>query len=79
MGSSNIDPLSLLLNLEANVVVRDCAFAASLRQEIEIALASSLAVTAESVGSGPRRLLRRGFIAWCARLYLRVAGVMGRY
>jgi len=79
VGSSNIDPLSLLLNLEANVVVRDRVFAASLRQEIEIALASSVAVTEESVGSGPRRLLRRGFIAWCARLYLRIAGAAGRY
>jgi len=79
VGSSNIDPLSLLLNLEANVVVRDTAFAASLRQEIEVALANSVAVTAESVGSGPRRFLRRGFIAWCARLYLRVAGAAGRY
>jgi cardiolipin synthase A/B len=79
VGSSNIDPLSLLLNLEANVVVRDRVFAASLRQEIEVALASSVAVTEESVGSGPQRLLRRGFIAWCARLYLRVAGAAGRY
>ena len=79
VGSSNIDPLSLLLNLEANVVVRDAAFATSLRNEIELALASSVPVTAESVGSGPRRLLRRGFIAWAARLYLRVAGAAGRY
>ena len=79
VGSSNIDPLSLLLNLEANVVVRDRAFATSLRQEIEAALASSVEVTEESVGSGPRRFLRRGFIAWCARLYLRVAGAAGRY
>ncbi len=79
VGSSNIDPLSLLLNHEANVVVRDRAFAASLRQEIEIALANSVEVTEDSVGSGPRRFLRRGFIAWCARLYLRVAGAAGRY
>jgi cardiolipin synthase len=79
VGSSNIDPLSLLLNLEANVVVRDRAFANSLRVEIESALASSVQVTAESVGSGPRQWLRRGFIAWCARLYLRLAGAAGRY
>jgi cardiolipin synthase len=79
VGSSNIDPLSLLLNLEANVVVRDRAFAASLRQEVEIALASSVAVTEASVGSGPRQFLRRGFIAWCARIYLRIAGAAGRY
>ena len=79
VGSSNIDPLSLLLNLEANVVVRDHGFATELRREIDAAIASAVAVTAESVGSGPRRLLRRGFIAWCARLYLRIAGVAGRY
>ncbi len=79
VGSSNIDPLSLLLNLEANVFVRDRAFAAQLRHEIEIALASAVAVTAHSVGSGTRRLLRRGFVAWCARTYLRLAGATGRY
>ena len=79
VGSSNIDPLSLLLNLEANVVVRDPVFAATLRGEIEAALAQSVAVTAESVGSAPRRLLRRGFVAWFARIYLRVAGAAGRY
>ncbi len=79
VGSSNIDPLSLLLNLEANVVVRDRAFAVGLREEIEAALASSVQVTHESVGSGTRQWLRRGFIAWCARLYLRLAGAAGRY
>ena len=79
VGSSNIDPLSLLLNLEGNVVVQDPAFAGALRREIDAAIAQSVPVTAESVGSGPRRMLRRGFIAWCARLYLRVAGVAGRY
>ena len=79
VGSSNIDPLSLLLNLEANVVVRDHGFAEELRREIDHAVEGSVPVTLESVGSGPRRALRRGFIAWCARLYLRVAGVAGRY
>ena len=79
VGSSNIAPLSLLLNLEANVVVRDQDFARELRREVDRAVAISVPVTMESVGSGPRRALRRGFIAWCARLYLRVAGVAGRY
>ncbi len=79
VGSSNIDPLSLLLNLEANVFVRDAAFAAQLRHEIEIALAGAEQVTERNVGGGARRLLRRGFVAWCARLYLRLAGVTGRY
>lgn len=35
VGSSNLDPTSLSLNLEANVVVRDVAFAAQLREQIE--------------------------------------------
>jgi cardiolipin synthase len=79
VGSSNIDPLSLLLNLEANVVVRDRDFATSLRQEIEVALAGAVEVTDASIGSGPHRMLRRGFVAWCARIYLRIAGAAGRY
>ena len=35
VGSSNLDPTSLSLNMEANVVVRDAAFAVQLRQQIE--------------------------------------------
>ncbi|MES2610342.1 MAG: cardiolipin synthase ClsB [Pseudomonadota bacterium] len=34
VGSSNLDPLSLLLAREANVVVEDAAFAAELRQRL---------------------------------------------
>jgi cardiolipin synthase A/B len=35
IGSSNLDPTSLGLNLEANVVMRDKAFAVALRERIE--------------------------------------------
>jgi cardiolipin synthase len=35
VGSSNLDPLSLFLNLEANLVVRDREFAAALRARLE--------------------------------------------
>ncbi|MFN3494049.1 MAG: cardiolipin synthase ClsB [Hydrogenophaga sp.] len=35
VGSSNLDPTSLSLNLEANVVVRDPAFARHLRERID--------------------------------------------
>ena len=35
VGSSNLDPLSLALNLEANVIVRDRAFAQELRTALE--------------------------------------------
>jgi len=35
VGSSNLDPLSLSLNLEANLVIRDAGFAAVLRGRLE--------------------------------------------
>jgi cardiolipin synthase len=38
VGSSNLDPLSLLLAREANVVVEDAAFAQELRAELEDAI-----------------------------------------
>lgn len=39
VGSSNLDPLSLLLAREANIVVRDAAFAGLLRDRLEQAMA----------------------------------------
>ncbi len=39
VGSSNIDPFSLLLSREANVVVTDAAFAQQLRASLEAAIA----------------------------------------
>lgn len=80
VGSSNIDPLSLLLNLEANLVVRDTTFTAMLAEQLQQAFAASRAI-------GPRDLrstgwiawLRRIVVAWCAHVYLRLAGVTGRY
>jgi cardiolipin synthase len=79
VGSSNIDPLSLLLNLEANVVVRDPRFSAALTAAIERALASSREVTAPPVPRGWLATLRRGFVAWAAHWVMRVAGLSGRY
>lgn len=38
VGSSNLDPLSLLLAREANIVVRDTGFAALLRDRLELAM-----------------------------------------
>jgi cardiolipin synthase len=79
VGSSNIDPLSLLLNLEANVVVRDKAFAASLAARFEAAIAVSAEVTGAPEHAGWRRWLHRGLVAWAANVYLRLAGITGRY
>jgi cardiolipin synthase len=79
VGSSNIDPLSLLLNLEANVVVRDLAFASAVAQAFEQAALVSREVTAPPVAPGWVAALRRGFVAWAANWYLRLAGISSRY
>jgi len=81
VGSSNIDPLSLLLNLEANVIALDDGFAAALTAEFEAALQDSAQVTLanHAGGSGLRAVLRRALVAWAAYVYLRVAGATGRY
>ena len=79
VGSSNIDPLSLLLNLEANVVVLDERFAADLGTQLEQAFAVSQQVIAAPVRPGPRGWLMRGLVAWLANVYLRAAGITGRY
>lgn len=50
VGSSNLDPLSLSLNLEANVVLRDPAFAARLRGRLEHLIANEC----EQVALAPR-------------------------
>jgi cardiolipin synthase len=41
VGSSNLDPLSLALNLEANVVVRDAAFGTHVRERLDELIAHS--------------------------------------
>ncbi|MCK6425036.1 MAG: cardiolipin synthase ClsB [Burkholderiaceae bacterium] len=81
VGSSNIDPLSLLLNLESNVIVQDDAFAARLNAEVALAIAQSRQVQPEEVRQqqGWPGLLRRALVAWAAHVYLRLAGVTGRY
>jgi cardiolipin synthase A/B len=79
VGSSNIDPLSLLLNLEANVVVRDAGFARALGARFEAAFAVSAEVTSAPARAGWRGWLQRAGVAWAANLYLRVAGITGRY
>ncbi len=79
VGSSNIDPLSLLLNLEANVVVRDAPFTQALALHFEAALAVSDEVVGPPAHGGWRRWWLRAAVAWMATVYLRVAGITGRY
>lgn len=79
VGSSNIDPLSLLLNLEANVVIRDTAFSADLAQRLQRSFAESREVLRPPDGTGWWAALRRAFVAWGAYWFLRIAGMSGRY
>ncbi|HEY9065251.1 MAG TPA: cardiolipin synthase ClsB [Burkholderiaceae bacterium] len=52
IGSSNLDPLSLALNLEANVVLRSATFAADLRGRLERLIAAGCIEVAPKPGRG---------------------------
>jgi cardiolipin synthase len=81
VGSSNLDPLSLVLNLEGNLIVRDRAFVRTLSAELARDFAESREVPQPDAPGGPGWLarLRRTFVAWLAKTYLRLAGATGRY
>ena len=81
VGSSNIDPFSLLLAREANIVVRDEGFAAGLRASLETA-----------IGGGAKELKREDWqrkpwlhrlASWMAynlvRVMIGIAGYGGRH
>jgi len=57
IGSSNLDPLSLALNLEANVVVRDASLNADLRQSLDRLIAEDCRPV--EMPKNSRRRLRR--------------------
>ena len=64
VGSSNIDPFSLLLAREANVFVRDTEFAGSLRREL--AKLESAGGRAVDRVSWEERSLATRVVNWCA-------------
>ncbi len=65
VGSSNLDPLSLALNLEANVIIRDRAFNQLLFDHFEQLMRDSCdEITAESVGALRGMGLVRSFLAY---------------
>lgn len=81
VGSSNMDPFSLLLAREANIAVYDQAFASELRHELETAIAQrSVRIVPEAHA---RRSRLRRVANWAAYQVLRlgvvIAGVTGRY
>ena len=76
VGSSNIDPFSLLLAREANVVVEDAAFAGELRASLDRAMREGARrVMPQQWKQQP---LHRRFLAWLSyglvRLLMGVAG-----
>jgi len=81
VGSSNIDPFSLLLAREANVVVDDEPFASRLRASLEIAMTQG---AEERHLESLRRLpLIRRLATWiayqCVRAAIGIAGYGGRH
>jgi cardiolipin synthase len=80
IGSSNIDPFSLLMAREANVIVRDAGFATELRASLERAIGNdSIEIRAEDLRK--RSLVTRSacWLAYTAvRLAMGIAGIRGK-
>ena len=70
VGSSNLDPLSLLLAREANIFIRDDAFAAELRSHLLDAVAQGRRVEPDAHTRWP--VLTRG-LNWVAYAMMRTA------
>lgn len=79
VGSSNIDALSLFLNQEANVVIKDAAFAHALRKHIEQGIADGTVIHQDDFKHiGRFRRFGYGVAFWIYRLVMRIFSV-GRY
>lgn len=76
VGSSNLDPFSLFLNREANIVVLDTAFAATLRESIQQEIALGATQCAHEEWSQRSLFTRLG--TWAAYTVARWAsGIVG--
>jgi cardiolipin synthase A/B len=71
VGSSNCDGLSLFLNQEANVVIKDAAFAKNLRKKIELGIADGVPIKVEDYAHIP--WYKR---AWYGAAYLAYKAIM---
>ena len=79
VGSSNLDPLSLSLNLEANLVIRDPAFAAQLRTRLDMLIENDCKQvdrTAASSGLGLWQSLRSAVVFHFLRSFPRWATLL---
>lgn len=75
VGSSNIDPFSLLLANEANVVVEDVNFASELKSDIEISIQNAFHVTLETWEQDSKL---KNFFSWVVygvvKIFLSIVG-----
>ena len=76
VGSSNIDPFSLLLAREANVFVRDAGFAQQLRDSLEQAVANGSRQVVSVHWSG-RSLFDRALTRIAYSIVRRLLGFIG--
>jgi len=81
VGSSNLDPLSLSLNLEANVIVRDAAFNRTLAQQLDHLMQHSCKQieAADLEAWSGWRLVRSFFVFHFLRWYPAWAGWLPRH
>lgn len=81
VGSSNIDPFSLLLAREANVLVRDRAFAGRLRDSLEKAIGDGgVEIRADDLRKRPLLARAASWLAYTTvRLAVGIAGQGGQY
>jgi cardiolipin synthase A/B len=72
VGSSNIDPFSLMLSLEANLVADDAAAAAALRSRLDSAISRCTRRKPVPVLRGPLRAVARAFAITVSLAALRI-------
>ena len=77
VGSSNIDPVSLLLAREANVVVENPEFARELRDSLQVAIASDAKPVTHEYGSNMNLVTR--LMTWIAYGALRALTSISSY
>lgn len=76
VGSSNIDPFSLLLAREANLAVRDAGFAAELRASLQAAISNDAARIGNEYG-GARNWLNRLIARFSYSMVRLLIGLLG--
>jgi cardiolipin synthase len=76
VGSSNLDPFSLLLSLEANVIIDDANFAKKLKYSLEQALKMGARQVLKSNWRAQKKRLR--LVSWlCYGLVRFLIGIAG--